>query len=115
MRSTPRNHTSPLEHADEPIVGRQDVRRPLASVAQLVEHFPCLTSGGVRADIFGATPRMSSKGPIPGNGLAPAIIRKGRRVLLDEIGYFTWVRTGSVDADLLPDSESAVANAEAPK
>jgi hypothetical protein len=90
----------PREGGDQPNVGDQDARRPLVTVAQMVDAYPCLTTGGVRADIFGAATRVSSKGIVPGNGLAPAVIRKGRRVLLDEIGYFTWVRTGRVDAYL---------------
>ncbi|MEP7298663.1 MAG: hypothetical protein ABI702_20960 [Burkholderiales bacterium] len=106
---------SPREEASQSFVGDQDVRRPLVSIAQLVENYPCLTTGAVRAHVFAAAQRVSSKGLIPGNGLAPAIIRKGRRVLLDEIGYFTWVRTGNVDAFLLPNSKSAAANAEASK
>lgn len=100
MQPNLQTQTSSHQVADE-LIGESDVRRPLLSVAQLVEAHPYLTPGGVRADIFGAEIRHTTKGIVPGNGLAPAIIRKGRRVLIDEIGYLTWVRTGRVDAFLL--------------
>ena len=114
MTSTSKSQPIACEVAGQSAAGNQIVRRPLVSVAQLVEAHPCLTTGGVRADIFGAAHRVSSKGPVSGNGLAPAIIRKGRRVLLDEIGYFTWVRTGRVDP-FLQGGESAAEIAGVPK
>jgi hypothetical protein len=114
MISTSKNQPISLEEGGQSGAGNQDARRPLVTVAQLVDAHPCLTTGGVRADIFGAAQRVSSKGSVAGNGLAPAIIRKGRRVLLDEIGYFTWVRTGRVDP-YLQGGDFAAMIAEAPK
>lgn len=114
MTSTSRNQPIAREEPRESAVGNQLVLRPLVSVAQLIEAHPCRTAGAVRAEIFGASARLSSKGVIPGNGLAPAIIRKGRRVLLDEIGYLTWVRTGRVDP-YLQSGESTSEITGAPK
>ena len=114
MTSSSKHHSIAREVPDLTDAADQILHRRLMSVAQLVYAHPCLTAGGVRAEIFGATQRVSSKGPIPGNGLAPAIIRKGRRILLDEIGYFTWVRTGRVD-EYLQSGEAICAKVEVSK
>lgn len=50
------------------------------------------TEGSLRAIIFEASPRESSHGTIPGNGFAPAIVRVGRKVLLDESKFFAVIR-----------------------
>lgn len=52
------------------------------------------TPGAIRADIFKAEDRLNSKGQrIPGNGLAAhgAVIRIGRKVLLDVHRYGNWL------------------------
>lgn len=56
----------------------------LKTVNQLVADCPALTHGGVRWDIFHAET----------NGLAAsgAIIRRGRRILIDEDRYYAWMR-----------------------
>lgn len=56
----------------------------LKTVNQIVADTPALTYGGVRWDIFNSS----------NNGLAEsgAIIRKGRRIYLDEDLYFKWLR-----------------------
>ncbi len=43
--------------------------------------------------IFKAEERYTAKGKLPGNGLleAGAIIRVGRKVLIDEARFFAWV------------------------
>lgn len=55
----------------------------LRTVRQLAERHPALTEGGIRWDIFNEND----------NGLAKtgAIIRHGRKVLIDEAAYFTWL------------------------
>jgi hypothetical protein len=50
------------------------------------------TEGSLRAIIFEASPRESSQGTIPGNGFAPAIVRVGRKVLIDEKKFFDVIR-----------------------
>ena len=53
-----------------------------------------LTPSGLRHLIFNAEDRVSSDGTIiPGNGLAPAILRVGRRVLIDLDAFEAWLET----------------------
>jgi len=52
------------------------------------------TSPAIRADIFKAEDRLNSRGePILGNGLAAhgAVIRRGRKVLIDVHRYGNWL------------------------
>lgn len=52
------------------------------------------TTGAVRMDIFKADDRVNSRGEkIKGNGLAAhrAVVRRGRRVLLDVHRYGNWL------------------------
>ena len=68
--------------------------RPVyATVEQFSERNPAFTPPALRNLIFKAEARQSSRGEIPGNGLAAsgAIIRLGRRVLLDEAKFLAWV------------------------
>jgi hypothetical protein len=58
--------------------------RTLVSVAQFVERNPAWTQAAIRNLIHEAKDRVTSRGHVEGNGLQPAIIRFGRRVLLDE-------------------------------
>ncbi|MCG9065047.1 hypothetical protein LH425_08325 [Laribacter hongkongensis] len=63
------------------------------TVKQFAEENPAFTPSGLRALIFRANPRHTHDGLVPGNGLieAGAIIRVGRRVLIDEEKFFRWV------------------------
>lgn len=52
------------------------------------------TAGAIRMDVFKAEPRLNSRGDkIMGNGLAEhqAIIRRGRKVLIDVHRYGDWL------------------------
>ncbi len=59
----------------------------LKTVGQIVDSTPALTHGGIRWDIFNETR----------NGLAEsgAIIRRGRRIMIDEDLYLKWMRERS--------------------
>lgn len=63
------------------------------TVDQFSERNPAFTPPALRNLIFKADSRQSSRGEIRGNGLAEAgaIIRLGRRVLLDEAKFLAWV------------------------
>lgn len=63
------------------------------TVEQFSARNPAFTAPALRNLIFKAEPRQSSKGEIPGNGLAEAgaIVRLGRRVLIDEAKFLAWV------------------------
>jgi hypothetical protein len=66
----------------------------LHTVAQFHAAHPAFTAAALRNLIFKAESRHSTNGEIPGNGLleAGAIVRLGRRVLIDEDRFFHWVR-----------------------
>ena len=59
------------------------MNRTLSTVNQFVEKNPAFTHGGVRWQIFNED----------SNGLAEsgAVLRNGRRVLIDEDRYFRWL------------------------
>lgn len=63
------------------------------TVEQFSERNPAFTPPALRNLIFKADSRQTSRGEIHGNGLAEAgaIIRLGRRVLLDEAKFLAWV------------------------
>ena len=66
------------------------------TVQQFSERNPAFTPPALRNLIFKAEARQCSQGEIPGNGLAEsgAIIRLGRRVLIDESKFLAWVALG---------------------
>lgn len=68
--------------------------RVVLTVRQFAARHPAFTEAALRNYIFYATPRRSSKGAIPSNGLETALIRLGRKVLIDEGRFFTWLDAG---------------------
>lgn len=62
--------------------------RNLLTVRQMSKKHPAWTEPALRWLIFHSKDRKSSKGRIPGNGFAPAIIRMGRKILFDEEKFF---------------------------
>lgn len=69
-------------------------------VSQLAEKHKQFTENAIRAQIFAAKPRPGAKTKsgeswIEGNGLAPAIRKCGRSVLINEPMYTRWLETGS--------------------
>ena len=68
--------------------------RKLLTVEQFCDAWRFKTQAGLRSDILNAADRVNSRGVrISGNGLeeAGAIVRVGRRVLIDEAAYFKWI------------------------
>ena len=66
--------------------------KTLLSVKQLSELLPAFTENSLRFHIFNAEPRINSQGDtVPGNGLASAIIRVGRKVLVDRDRFIEWI------------------------
>lgn len=72
----------------------------LFTVEQFSKAQPAFTVSALRNLIFKAETRQSTKGEIPGNGLIEcgAIIRIGRKILIDEQLFFGWVRQQNVSA-----------------
>ena len=73
------------------------------TVAQMAVKHPAWSENSLRALIFASKDRVGAvrrgtQNIIPGNGLAVAIRRVGRRVLINETAFLEWVeRHGSVD------------------
>ena len=65
----------------------------MLTVAQFADRHPAWTQAAIRNLIHKAESRHSSKGNIPGNGLieAGAIVRLGRKGLIDEQRFFVWI------------------------
>lgn len=63
----------------------------LLTVRQFSEKHPAFPQGSLRNMIFHATPRHASRGRIDGNGLDCALIRLGRKLLIDEHRFFEWI------------------------
>lgn len=67
----------------------------LLTVRQLADRHKAFSEPSIRALILNAEDRQNSRGErIPGNGLAEAgaIVRVGRRVLIDEQIFLAWAR-----------------------
>lgn len=68
--------------------------RRLATVRQFSERYSAWSQAALRALLLNAEDRQNSRGDrIPGNGLQEmgAIVRVGRRVLIDEDAFFRWI------------------------
>lgn len=63
------------------------------TVKQFAQRNPAFSELSLRNLIFKSAERQSGLGLIPGNGLidAGAIVRIGRKVLIDEPAFFKWV------------------------
>jgi len=81
--------------AQQHTIGAQiQPRRRVATVAQTAAAYPAFTQAALRDLIFKASDRHNSRGDrIPGNGLseAGAIIRLGRKVLIDLDAFESWL------------------------
>lgn len=62
------------------------------TIRQLSERYPAFSEPSLRNLVFCAKPRQSTKGQIPGNGLDKAILRVGRKVLIDAEGFQEWLQ-----------------------
>ena len=63
------------------------------TVEQFANAQPAFTAAALRNLIFKAEDRVSTLGTISGNGLieSGAIIRLGRKVLINEVRFFDWL------------------------
>jgi hypothetical protein len=66
--------------------------RDLRTVEQFAELYPAWTQASLRSLILNAEERYDSRGRlVAGNGLAHAIFRDRRRVLISEGRFFAWI------------------------
>lgn len=63
----------------------------LLTVKQFPVKHPAFSEGSLRFQIFNAKPRKTSRGEIAGNGLESALVRLGRKVMIDEAKFFEWL------------------------
>jgi len=69
-----------------------DPKTNLLTVKQLAERYQAWTTSSIRSLILNAEDRINSRGErIVGNGLNPAILRVGRKVLIDEGRWLEWI------------------------
>lgn len=69
----------------------QQPPRILLTVRQFSDKHPAFPQGSLRNLIFLAENRNTSKGVIKGNGLDIALVRIGRKLLIDETKFFQWI------------------------
>ena len=112
------NHASPIEESNASVQVRKRANptrsvgveaaptcsSPWKTVAQFSSKHEAFPENSVRAHIAAAVPRKrssrsSTTDDIPANGLAPAILRIGRRVLINEPRFLRWAETGSCEGD----------------
>lgn len=65
--------------------------RALYTVRQFSEKYPAFSQGSLRNLIFLASARHATNGKIPGNGLDVALVRIGRKLLIDVAKFYEWV------------------------
>jgi len=65
--------------------------RTLLTVRQFSDKHPAFTQGSLRNLIFLSDSRKTSRGTIQGNGLNIALVRIGRKLLIDEAKFFQWI------------------------
>lgn len=63
----------------------------LLTVKQFARKHEAFTEGSLRFQIFNSKPRKTSFGQIASNGLDVALVRLGRKVLIDEAKFFNWI------------------------
>lgn len=81
--------TTQANKTASPVV--QSQTRALSTVRQFSEKYPAFSQGSLRNLIFLASKRHTSMGKIPGNGLDVALVRIGRKLLIDEAKFFQWI------------------------
>lgn len=71
-------------------------QRRWLTVAQMANANPAFTENSLRYLIYSAKPRKRAQskaglGDVPANGLAPAIKKIGRKILIDEQAFLEWI------------------------
>jgi hypothetical protein len=69
----------------------QQAPRTLLTVRQFADKHPAFSGGALRYLIFNAKPRLTADGAMRSNGLDAALVRLGKRVLIDEAAFFRWL------------------------
>jgi hypothetical protein len=87
--------TNPPKEPRISVVMREPQRKKFLTVRQVTELHPGISERTLRHWIFGAKERRSwERGEvrtIPGNGFDQVMIRKGKKILIDEIALLDWL------------------------
>ncbi|QSA97728.1 hypothetical protein [Methylococcus sp. EFPC2] len=65
--------------------------RNLLTIKQLADKHSAFSQAALRNYIFKSKPIVTSKGTIPGNGFDACMVRVGRKILIDESAFFSWI------------------------
>lgn len=78
-------------------MAEQRVQRRFLTVKQVTDAHPGISERTLRHWIFGAKERRAwEKGTpkvIPGNGFDKAFVRKGTKILIDEVALLDWLQS----------------------
>lgn len=69
--------------------------RSLFTVKQFATRYPAWSEQALRWLIFNAKDRRLAKNVVSGNGLDCAILRQGRKVLIDEEMFLKWLENSN--------------------
>jgi hypothetical protein len=83
--------TQPTVVSNPHLTGRTSSIRSLFTVLQFSERHPAFKIRSLRHLIFNAKQRQTANGLASANGLGVALVRVGRRVLIDENRFFEWL------------------------
>ena len=85
------SQSSKIAHVNPDDEGAME-SKSLLTVPQFAHKYPAWSQPALRALILNADDRLNTRGDrLAGNGLAPAILRVGRKVLIDEQAFFSWI------------------------
>ncbi|MCX7111776.1 MAG: hypothetical protein NTX45_16940 [Proteobacteria bacterium] len=65
--------------------------RNLLTIKQFSDRHKAFSQAAIRNYIFKAAPVITNKATIPGNGFDACMVRIGRKILIDEDAFFSWL------------------------
>lgn len=81
--------------SNQPAIAAKSLNDSWLTIKLLAQAEPAFTEAAIRNHVFNANDRQSSRGTIPGNGLAPYIRRIGSKVLINHGGFLSWIEGGA--------------------
>lgn len=80
--------------SNQPTSAAKSLNDSWLTIKLLAQAELAFTEAAIRNHVFNAADRQSSKGQLPGNGLAPHIRRVGSKVLINHGGFLSWIAGG---------------------
>lgn len=81
--------------SNQPANATKSLNDSWLTIKLLAQAEQAFTEAAIRNHVFNANDRQSSRGTIPGNGLAPYIRRIGSKVLINHGGFLSWIEGGA--------------------